>query len=79
MRLSNSGCPSSLTLSLRIIQAMLRASVRIVCIPSSSCATLNGLLADVDNLRLYSLAVQRFCHLTKSRERVAIITWTSVN
>ena len=42
MRLSNSGCPSSLTLSLRIIQAMLRASVRIVCMPSSSCATCPG-------------------------------------
>ena len=40
--LSNSGCPSSLTLSLRIIQAMLRASVRIVCIPSSSWATCPG-------------------------------------
>ena len=40
--LSNSGCPSSLTLSLRIIQAMLRASVRIVCIPSSSCAACPG-------------------------------------
>ena len=41
-------------------------------------ATLNGLLADVDNLCVYSIAVQRFCHLTKSRERVTIITWTSV-
>ena len=42
-------------------------------------ATLNGLLADVDNLCFYTLAVQRLSDLTKSRERVAIITWTSVN
>ena len=39
---------------------------------ATSDATLNGLLADADNLRLYALAVQRLCHLTKSRERVAI-------
>ena len=42
-------------------------------------AALNGLLADADNLRLYALAVQRLCNLTKSRERVAIITGTSVD
>ena len=39
---------------------------------ATSDATLNGLLADADNLRFYALAVQRLCHLTKSRERVAI-------
>ena len=42
-------------------------------------ATLNGLLANADNLRLYALAVQRLCYLTQSRERVTIITWTSVD
>jgi hypothetical protein len=36
--LSNSGCPSSATFSLRIIHAILRASVRMVCSPSSSYA-----------------------------------------
>ena len=41
-------------------------------------ATLYGLLADADNLRLYALAVQRLCYLTQSRERVTIITWTSI-
>ena len=40
--LSCSGCPSSPTFSLRIIQAMLRPSVRIVCMPSSSCAACPG-------------------------------------
>ena len=41
-------------------------------------ATLNGLLADADNLRLNALAVQRFCYLTQRRERVTIIAGTSV-
>ena len=41
-------------------------------------ATLNGLLADADDLCLNALAVKRLCYLAKSRERVTIITWTSV-
>ena len=41
-------------------------------------ATLNGLLADADNLCINALAVQRLCHLAQSRERIAVIAWTSV-
>jgi hypothetical protein len=40
--------------------------------------TLHGLLADADDLCLDSLVVQRFGYLTQSRERVTIITGTSV-
>ena len=41
--------------------------------------TLNGLLADADDLCLNALAVKRLCYLAKSRERVTISTWTSVD
>ena len=40
---------------------------------------LNGLLADADNLSLNSLFVQGLCHLAKSRKRVAMFPWATVN
>ena len=40
---------------------------------------LHGLLADADDLSLYALAVQRLGHLTQSRERIAVLSWASVN
>ena len=55
------------------------ASCAIPTAHATGDATLYGLLADADNLRLYALAVQRLCHLTKSSERVATLTWTSVD
>ena len=58
---------------------MERTSCTIPSTHATGDATLNGLLANADNLRFYALAVQRFGHLTQSRERVAIITWTSVD
>ena len=58
---------------------MERTSCTIPSTHATGNATLNGLLADADNLRLYALDIQRLCHLTKSRERVTIITWTSVD
>ena len=54
------------------------ASCTIPTTHATGDATLNGLLADADNLSVYALAIQRLCHLTKSCERVAIFTWTSV-
>ena len=57
---------------------MERTSCTIPSTHATGNATLNGLLADADNLRLNALAVQRFCYLTQRRERVTIIAGTSV-
>ena len=53
---------------------MERTSCTIPTTHATGDATLYGLLADADNLRLYALAVKRLCYLAKSRERVTIIT-----
>ena len=41
--------------------------------------TLNGLLADADNLSVYALDIQGFGHFCESHERVSVLTWTSDN
>jgi hypothetical protein len=41
--------------------------------------TLNGLLADADNLSFHTLDIQGVGHFCESHERVSILAWASVD
>ena len=66
--LSSSGCPS-----------LESTSCTIPATHTTGDTTLNGLLADAENLSLYALDIQGIGHFCESRERVTILAWASVN